>query len=290
MKDFENESNWSKTLAFSSFYYTLNTKMDLGIKNKFAIVCASTKGLGFAVAKSLLAEDVKVVICSSKKTNLDNASKILNDEGYKEQCFPFLADLSTSDGVVNLFKFSLSQSSTIDILVNNCGGPDSGDIDNISESQLDDAINKNLKNTFNLTKLILPIMKANNWGRIVNITSSSAKQPIDGLVLSNITRAAVTAFSKSVSNQYAKYNIMVNNVLPGRIITDRIIELATKKAEHMNAEKEEILKIMGEDLPIGRLGEPEEFAPIVTFLCSEMASYITGNSIHIDGGLIKSLF
>ena len=150
--------------------------------------------------------------------------------------------------------------------------------------------NKNLKNTFNLTKLILPIMQANKWGRIVNITSSSAKQPIDGLVLSNITRSAVTAFSKSVSNQYAKYNIMVNNVLPGRIITDRIIELATKRAEDTNSNKEEILKIMTEDLPIKRLGNPQEFASIVTFLCSEMSSYITGNSIHVDGGLIKSLF
>jgi len=264
--------------------------MDLGIDNRFAIVCASTKGLGFAVAKSLLAEGAKVVLCSSKRFNLDNASKILNAEGYKGRYFPFLADLSTSDGVVSLFKFSLSQSSTIDILVNNCGGPDPGDVDSISESQLDDAINKNLKNTFNLTKLILPIMQANKWGRIVNITSSSAKQPIDGLVLSNITRSAVTAFSKSVSNQYAKYNIMVNNVLPGRIITDRIIELATKRAEDTNSNKEEILKIMTEDLPIKRLGNPQEFASIVTFLCSEMSSYITGNSIHVDGGLIKSLF
>ena len=142
----------------------------------------------------------------------------------------------------------------------------------------------------NIRSLILPVMKANNWGRIVNITSSSAKQPIDGLLLSNITRAAVTAFSKSVSNEYARYNIMVNNVLPGRIVTDRIIELATNKATESGAKIEEILETMGDDLPIARLGKPEEFAPIVTFLCSEMASYITGNSIHIDGGLIKSLF
>tara|TARA_B100000959_G_C14962065_1_gene616195 strand:- start:1402 stop:2196 length:795 start_codon:yes stop_codon:yes gene_type:complete len=264
--------------------------MDLGIDNRFAIVCASTKGLGFAIAQSLLAEGAKVVICSSKKENLDNASELLDDQGYKEKYFPCLVDLSTPEGVTSLFEFSLSHSATIDILVNNCGGPNPGSVSDINEHQLDDAINKNLRNTFNLTKLILPVMKTNNWGRIVNITSSSAKQPIDGLLLSNITRAAVTAFSKSVSNEYARYNIMVNNVLPGRIVTDRIIELATNKATETGTKIEKILETMGDDLPIARLGKPEEFAPIVTFLCSEMASYITGNSVHIDGGLIKSLF
>ena len=139
-------------------------------------------------------------------------------------------------------------------------------------------------------------MKSNNWGRIVNIGSSSAKQPIDNLILSNITRAGVIAFSKSISNQYASNNIMVNNVLPGRIITDRIKEIAEKKVKNYLLENEididlnDILQMMGEDLPIKRLGTTNEFGPLVAFLCSEKASYITGNSIQVDGGLIKSLF
>ena len=122
------------------------------------------------------------------------------------------------------------------------------------------------------------------------ITSSSAKQPIDNLILSNITRAAVTAFSKSISTEYAKFNIMVNNVLPGRILTDRIINIAKIKAKESGISQDEILKALGDDLPIGRIGEPEEFSSLVAFLCSEKSSYITGNSINIDGGLIKSLF
>jgi len=141
-----------------------------------------------------------------------------------------------------------------------------------------------------LTKLILPLMESNNWGRIVNITSTSAKQPIDSLLLSNIMRAAVTGLSKSISNQYASSNIMVNNVLPGRILTDRILEIAEKKSKESGINQKDILNALGQDIPIKRIGRPEEFAPIVTFLCSDMASYITGNSINIDGGLIKSLF
>ena len=175
-------------------------------------------------------------------------------------------------------------------MVNNCGGPDQGNFDNVNEDQLIDAFNKNLKNVFTLTKLILPIMKANNWGRIVNITSTSAKQPIDSLVLSNIMRSAVTAFSKSISNEYAKWNIMVNNVLPGRILTDRIIEISNQKSKESGIDKRDILEALGQDLPIRRIGKPEEFGPMVAFLCSEKASYITGNSINIDGGLVKSLF
>ena len=108
--------------------------------------------------------------------------------------------------------------------------------------------------------------------------------------MSNITRPAITGFAKSISNQYAKYNILVNNVLPGRIITDRIIQLAEKKSKETGVTTDEVIKAMGKDVPIGRLGTPDEFASIVTFLCSEQASYITGNSIHVDGGLIKSIF
>ncbi|MEE2974842.1 MAG: SDR family oxidoreductase [Thermodesulfobacteriota bacterium] len=264
--------------------------MNLEIENKFAIVCASSKGLGFAIANSLLNEGVKVLICSSKKTSLDEASSQLINNGFQNNFHTYHADLSSTEGVVGLFKFALSKTINIDILINNCGGPDPGDIEELNESQLDEAINKNLKSTFTLTKLVLPIMQNNNWGRIINITSSSAKQPIDGLLLSNITRAAVTGFAKSISNQYAKYNILVNNVLPGRIITNRIIELAEKKAKETGKPIEMVLDSMGNDLPIGRLGKPDEFASMVTFLCSEKASYITGNSINIDGGLIKSIF
>mgnify|MGYP001167529079 FL=1 len=263
--------------------------MNLKLDDKFAIVCASTKGLGFAIAKSLLEEGAEVVLCSSKDVNIERAKKDLFEYGLKK--FHIVkVNLSEDDGIKNLFKFATSKSKKIDILVNNCGGPDPGDFANVTEDQLIDSFNKNLKNVFMLTKLILPLMESNNWGRIVNITSTSAKQPIDSLLLSNIMRAAVTGLSKSISNQYASSNIMVNNVLPGRILTDRILEIAEKKSKESGINQKDILNALGQDIPIKRIGRPEEFAPIVTFLCSDMASYITGNSINIDGGLIKSLF
>ena len=263
--------------------------MNLKLDDKFAIVCASTKGLGFAIAKSLLEEGAEVVLCSSKDVNIERAKKDLSGYGFKK--FHIVkVNLSEDDGIKNLFKFATSKSKKIDILVNNCGGPDPGDFANVTEDQLIDSFNKNLKNVFMLTKLILPLMESNNWGRIVNITSTSAKQPIDSLLLSNIMRAAVTGLSKSISNQYASSNIMVNNVLPGRILTDRILEIAEKKSKESGINQKDILNALGQDIPIKRIGRPEEFAPIVTFLCSDMASYITGNSINIDGGLIKSLF
>ena len=263
--------------------------MDLGLNGKFGIVCASTKGLGFSIAESLLNEGCELILCSSKDANIKTAEEKLISKGLNK--FHIIkTDLSTDNGVLSLYKFAIEKSSKIDILVNNCGGPDSGSFENINEDQLLDAFNKNLKNIFKLTKLILPIMESNQWGRIVNITSSSAKQPIDNLLLSNIMRAGVAGLSKSISNQYAKSNIMINNVLPGRILTDRIIELAKERSKETGIKIEEILENLGKDLPIGRIGKPEELAPIVTFLCSEKANYITGNSISVDGGLVKSLF
>jgi 3-oxoacyl-[acyl-carrier protein] reductase len=260
--------------------------MDLKIKGKFALVCASSKGLGFSVAESLLEEGCNVLITSRNDQNLEDAKVKLLSKKYSGAVESFKCDLSKKDDVIKLFKKASSLSENIDILVNNCGGPTPGNFDEIDMNDLEIALNNNLKNTIFLTKMIIPIMKENNWGRIVNITSSSAKQPIDNLILSNITRSGIISFAKTISNEYARFNIMINNIMPGRIITDRIREIANNK----NGDLEEILDSMGRDLPIMRLGKPEEFGPIVAFLCSEKASYITGNSIQVDGGLIKSLF
>ena len=132
-------------------------------------------------------------------------------------------------------------------------------------------------------------MKKNNWGRIINITSVAVKQPIDGLILSNTARAGVIAFAKTVSNEYAKFNITVNNICPGRILTDRIIHLANQRAKTSKISYKKAIKNMESDIPIGRLGKPEELASLVTFLASEKASYISGTTIQVDGGLVKTL-
>ena len=264
--------------------------MELGIKNKFALVCASSKGLGFSVVESLLEEGCNVLMTSRNLENLNTAEKIINKKKFLGTLNKFECDLSKPEKIIDLYNHARSLSDRIDILVNNCGGPKPGNLEDVTLDDFDDAIAQNLKNTIDLTKMILPLMKKNLWGRIVNITSSSVKQPIDNLILSNITRSGLVSFAKTISNQYAPFNILINNVLPGRIVTDRIKEIAKQKAKNDNSNIDDAMNQLSNDLPIKRLGKPSEFGPIVAFLCSEKSSYITGNSIQVDGGLIKSLF
>ena len=264
--------------------------MELGIKNRFALVCASSKGLGFSVVESLLEEGCNVLMTSRNLDNLNDAEKIINQKKFSGVLNKFECDLSKPEEIINLYNHAISLTDRIDILVNNCGGPKPGNFEDVSSDDFDYAITQNLKNTIDLTKLILPLMKKNFWGRIVNITSSSVKQPIDNLILSNITRSGLISFAKTISNQYASFNILINNVLPGRILTDRIKEIAKQKADKENIDINIVIDQLSDDLPIKRLGEISEFGPLVAFLCSEKSSYITGNSIQVDGGLIKSLF
>ena len=276
--------------------------MELGIKNRFALVCASSKGLGFSVVESLLEEGCNVLMTSRNLDNLNNAEKIINQKKFSGVLNKFECDLSKPEEIINLYNHAISLTDRIDILVNNCGGPKPGNFElsvllllssffeDVSSDDFDYAITQNLKNTIDLTKLILPLMKKNFWGRIVNIASSSVKQPIDNLILSNITRSGLISFAKTISNQYASFNILINNVLPGRILTDRIKEIAKQKADKENIDIDIVIDQLSDDLPIKRLGEISEFGPLVAFLCSEKSSYITGNSIQVDGGLIKSLF
>ena len=263
--------------------------MDLNLKNKNALICASSKGLGFSVAEALAAEGANIIINSRSDENLAIAKKKLMKITNENKITCLCADLSKLDGVKLVLELINTKFQRLDILVNNSGGPKTGNFDNLDLIDFDEAIENNLKNFIYLTNEIIPMMKKNNWGRIVNICSSSLKQPIDNLMLSNITRAGLAGYVKTISNQYAVNNIMVNNVLPGRIITDRIKEIASKNLKDGESIQDRI-DSMGKDIPIKRLGSPSEFGPMVAFLCSDKASYITGNSIQIDGGLIKGLF
>lgn len=148
----------------------------------------------------------------------------------------------------------------------------------------------NLLSIVNLTKEVIPSMKKQNWGRIINITSVAVKQPLDGLILSNTARTAVIGLTKTLSNEYAKYNILFNNVCPGRIMTDRIIDLANQRAKLTKSSFKKVIRDMESDIPVGRIGNPRELSSLVAFLASEKASYITGNTIQIDGGLVKNLY
>ena len=261
--------------------------MDLGLKDKVAIVCASSKGLGKAVAMGLALEGASIVICSRTKYEIEHTATEIKTKS-DTKVYSVVADVSDPNDIEKVVNYTLEKLGTINILVNNAGGPPFGYLDDFDMEQWRESLNLNLLSTIKFTKLVVPHMKKNRWGRIVNITSIAVKQPIDGLILSNTARAGVIGFSKTISNELAESNILVNNVCPGRIYTDRIRSLAMSRAETVGSSYEDIIRNMESDIPVGRLGDPDEFANLVVFLCSEKSSYITGNTIQIDGGLVKS--
>jgi len=263
--------------------------MDLGLKDKVAIVPASSKGLGRAVALGLALEGANVVICSRNKEEIKTTAKEISEQTSSE-VLPIKADVSDQTDLENLVKKTTDAFGTVHILINNAGGPPFGYFDDFDMHQWQKAIELNLFSTIKLTKLVTPYMKNQNWGRIINITSIAVKQPLDGLILSNTSRAGVIGFAKTISNELAKYNILVNNVCPGRIFTDRIKSLASSRAKKYNKSFEDVIEAMQTDIPVGKIGTPAQFANMVVFLASEKASYITGNTIQIDGGLLKGIF
>ncbi|MFX1570609.1 MAG: SDR family oxidoreductase [Promethearchaeota archaeon] len=267
--------------------------MDLGLKNKVALVLASSKGLGLACANQLYVEGANVVICSRSKDNLSIAKNKIESLGsldHNNRVFPIVADLMYEDQINNLVTQTLKEFGRIDILIHNAGGPPSGPIDSITMEDWSNSININLRSFIFITSLILPIMKKQNSGRIIAITSVSVKQPLDNLVLSNTTRLGVVGFAKSLANEYGKYNILVNIVCPGPTLTERMKQLINKTVQDTGRSYSDVEKTWIDPIPLGRLGKPEELANLVVFLSSEKASYITGTVIQIDGGFSKTIF
>ncbi|MEZ4546561.1 MAG: SDR family oxidoreductase [Thermodesulfobacteriota bacterium] len=262
--------------------------MDLQLKNKVAIVAASSKGLGRAIALGLAREGARLTICARRESELEETAREIRGETSAE-VLAIPADVSKTGDIHKVISGTLDKYSTVDILVNNAGGPPVGGFLDFSLEDWHKAVELNLFSTVTFSREVLPLMKESNWGRIINITSVAVKEPIDGLILSNSVRAGVTGLAKSLSKEFARYNITVNNICPGRILTDRIIQLASIRAEKEGKTVEEALESMGSDIPAGRIGRPEELASLAVFLASERASYITGTSIQVDGGLVKGL-
>lgn len=263
--------------------------MDLGIKNKVALVAASSRGLGKAIAFQLSREGAKVVICSRNKERLfKTRDDIATETGGVVNAF--VVDVRDSKQVTNMVEQTIKESGTIDILVSNAGGPPAGMADDFSLDDYRDAVELNLMSTINLCYAVIPFMKKQAWGRIINLTSVAAKQPIDTLILSNTARAGVLGFSKSLSNQVASSGITVNSICPGYTKTERVEELAQSFEESGKGSVKDFYKNIQKNIPAGRLGTPEELAKAVAFLASEGAGYITGISLQVDGGYIKTLF
>ena len=257
--------------------------MDLGLKTKKALVTASSKGIGRAAAEALVAEGCDVGICSRSKDDLlETAGEIKNK--YHFDVFWSVCDLNKQKDLENTFNHFIQEFGQIDILVNNCGGPAPGNLPNLDDEKWQAAFEQVLLSAVRLSRFAVADMMKREWGRIVNITSISVKQPIDNLMLSNSLRTGLIGFAKSLSNEVGKYNITVNNIAPGYTLTNRLYELAVTRAKQSGKSHEEILIEMAKEIPVNRLGGPEEIAAAVVFLASAKAGYITGTTLQVDGG------
>lgn len=262
--------------------------MDFGLTGKTALVAASSRGLGRAVAEELASEGCRLVICSRSVDAIEAAADTVRARtGTDVVAVP--ADLTDPSSVDRVVRTALDRFGRIDVLVTNTGGPPAGPFEAHSPAAWTHAVKQNLDSVLNLTRAVLPGMKKRGWGRIVNVTSIAVKQPVDGLILSNSVRAAVTGFAKTLANEVASFGVTVNNVMPGYTRTERLDELAARLSESTGISVADAFAGWEASTPMGRIGEPREFAAVVAFLCSERASYVTGVSVQVDGGAIKSL-
>lgn len=262
--------------------------MDLGLTGKVALVAASSRGLGRAVAEEFAREGARLVMCARGDDDLNRTrDRIARASG--SEPVAVAADLTDPEGVRQVTDAAAEAFGQVDILVTNTGGPPSGPFEAHSPEAWRTAVAQNLESVLNLTRAVLPGMRERGWGRIINVTSIAVKQPVDGLILSNSVRAAVTGFARTLANEVARDGVTVNNVMPGYTRTARLDWLAGQIAASEGIDREAAFDRWASEIPAGRVGDPAEFAAMVTFLASERASYITGTSIPVDGGWIRSL-
>lgn len=262
--------------------------MDLGLRGKVALVAAASKGLGRAVAHELAAEGASVAICSRDAAAIAAAGRDIAAATGAE-VLAIAADVADPNAIGAFVDAALARFGRIDILLTNSGGPPPGRFEALDMAAWQKATELTLFAPVEFARLVLPGMKANRWGRILNVTSIAVKQPIDNLMLSNSLRAAVTGWARTLANEVAAHGITVNNLMPGYTRTERVDELAGAIAKRDNITPEQAVARWKHEIPAGRLGEPREFAALAAFLASERASYITGTSIPVDGGWIKAL-
>ncbi|WP_080872950.1 SDR family oxidoreductase [Oceanobacillus timonensis] len=261
--------------------------MDLKLTNKKVLVLASSKGIGREIAHKYAEEGASVIITGRTEDTLKRtAADISNQTG--SEVVPFVTDVSKKEDINRLFSFVKEQFGVLDVLVSNAGGPPVIDFENSEEADWYDAFELTLMSSVRAFQAALPLMKKNGQGRMIYIASTSIKQPISELLLSNIFRSGVQALCKSLAADYAADDILINIVGPGKIDTDRLRGLDQKNAAQNEVALEEWQKNVQQSIPIGRYGTPEEFAEAAVFLGSYRNTYITGQTLLIDGGLVKA--
>jgi 3-oxoacyl-[acyl-carrier protein] reductase len=262
--------------------------MDFGIKGQGAVVAAASKGLGRACAIALAAEGVNVAVFARDLNALNETATAARAKGV--QALAIQADVTNPEQIQQVVDQAASEFGRLDILVCNAGGPPPGRFADVNEEQWEQAFHLNLMSVVRLINAALPHMRRQGSGRIINLVSTSVREPIDGLILSNSIRSGVIGLAKTLSQELGPDHITVNNIITGSILTDRQRALRARTAQQLGISVEEALKMVEKNIPLGRLGEPEELAALVAFLASRQAAYITGTSIPVDGGVLKGIW
>ncbi|HPF96563.1 MAG: SDR family oxidoreductase [Mangrovimonas sp.] len=260
--------------------------MNLNLENKYALVCGSTAGIGKATAIALAEEGAVVTLIARNEVKL---KAVLKELPYEEKHDYIVADFSNPEELRNKINNYIAQNHGFHILVNNTGGPKGGPAFSAPLEEFDSAFTQHLKCNHVLVQTLVPYMKEQGFGRIVNVISTSVKQPLDGLGVSNTIRGAVANWSKTLANELGPFGITVNNVLPGATETERLTEIIKNKSVKTGSEEASISEAMKSAVPAKRFAKPEELAYAITFLASECASYINGINLPVDGGRTKSL-
>jgi 3-oxoacyl-[acyl-carrier protein] reductase len=262
--------------------------MNLGLKDRVAVVAAASRGIGFACARELAREGARVFLCSRDAQHASEAAQKIHEETGADVA-GIAADVTNDADVRAFVNLALERCGRIDVCVTNAGGPPARTFADTDLDLFRQAFEQNALSAIRFAKLILPEMLERKWGRIINITSVSVKQPIEGLLLSNTVRAGLTGWAKTVSNEVAAEGVTVNNVAPGYTLTERQDELAEVRGKTLGKSKQEIIGSWADQAPMRRMAQPEEIAAAVAFLASERASYITGVTLQVDGGWVRGL-
>lgn len=263
--------------------------METHLQGKSVIVTAASKGLGKASALEFAREGAKVILSSRNKEELEKTVQEIKEATGNDHVNYVVCDITDANSIRNLVERTVELYGGVDVLINNSGGPPAGGFDSFDDDDWQKAFELNLLSVIRLVREVIPYMRRSGGGHIVNFASSSIKQTLDHLILSNTFRMGIVGLSKTLSQELSKDNILINTIGPGRIATDRVEELDRIRAEKLGVAYEELREKTEESIPMGRYGTPEEFAKAVLFFCSGANTYITGQAFVVDGGLVKSL-
>jgi len=265
--------------------------MNLGLQGKVAVVAAASQGLGKAAAVGLVREGASVIVCARDRKRLLASAKEISRwvRGTKQAVIPVVADLRKGRDIARVVAAAVRNCGRLDILITNAGGPPAGTFPTLDDEKWSEGFTLTLLSVIRLVRAALPYMQKRKWGRIINITSLTARQPVTDLAVSSAIRPAVTGLAKVLANQFGRDGITVNNVAPGYIRTARQVELSRMRAAQRSVTEEEYVADLSREVPLGRLGEPGEVADAIVFLASERSGYISGITLSVDGGLVKGI-